>query len=213
MSRLAMLLCLITQTVLAADAVQPLTITFTTDHAAIGPVSRSAPTYVFSLTRIRNGYYTSVEPADQRLVDATGIGLVALSYEHRRSWRSLWFAADLTTGAFGVGAPPDYPWAKRIAIGTDHFRKDAGGEIAQLTMNGELVEFIVARPQVGVWSALVTSMGSLDDGKQHGKITVSIQSLTPRVGTTDPPPKKLKKGDIVFIANSFTGEYGAAAVE
>ncbi len=213
MRTFAVLICLSAQAAIAAQAGQPLTITFGPNNVAIANVSRSAPVYVFSLVRERKTYYTSVDPIEQRITDFEGVGSVGVSYNHQRSWRSLWFAVDLSTGAFGVGAPPDYPWAKHIVIADAHLKKDAGGEIAQLGMNGEVVEFIVVRPEVGVWGGLITSMGALDDAKQNGKITVSIGALTPRAGTTEPPPKKLKKGDIVFMANSFTGEYGATAVE
>ena len=201
------------QTATAADAAQPLSITFGGSNVAIGNVSRSATVFVFALVRERNSYYTNIDPVDQRVTDTLGTGSVAVSYNHQRSWRSLWFAADLNTGAFTVGAPPDYVWAKRIVISDSQLKKDAAGEIAQLAMNGEVVEFVVVRPQVGAWSGLITSKSALDDAKQNGKVTVSIGSLAPRAGTAEPPPKKLKKGDIVFMANSFTGEYGAAAVE
>ena len=100
MRSFAALIWLTAEVAVAAQAVQPLTITFGQSNVTIGGVSRSARVYVFSLVRERKGYYTSIQPSESNVVEASGSGLVSVPYVRQRSWRSLWFAVDLATGAY-----------------------------------------------------------------------------------------------------------------
>jgi hypothetical protein len=209
--KMAAVLVAFGEPVFAAQSQQLLSMTFAATSVVITGATRSATVYVLSLAREPRGYYTNIQPTESKVTAASDS--VSVPYDHRLSWRSIWFAADLASGAYASGAPPDYSRTRRIDLTDKNLKKDLGGEISQLGMTGEVVEFIVVRPNVGVWSGLVTSRGALDDAKESGKVTVSIGNLVPRAGTTELAPKKLKKGDIVFVANSFSGEFGAAAVE
>ena len=195
----------------AQPAPQALSITFHDDSVSVGGALPSHPIYLFGIAREARTYITRLQPYETRLLDTNGVGKVDFAFKRARSWRSIWFAVDLISGAATAGAPPEY-LSNRITLSGKELKKDVGGEIAQIAADGALVEFVVVRPGVGVWGELVASQGPLDEGSDNNKVTLSVFKLQPLAGTIEAAPKKLKKGDVVFILDSFHARYGVGRV-
>lgn len=195
----------------ALDQPKPPSPSFSFDSGlvSISPVTKSGSVYAYGLAREPMGYYTHVQSHEAILTDA---GTGAINWQFGAyTWRSIWFAVDMTTGAWVAGHPAEYA-AKQIALSDKNLKKDLAGNISQLAYDGWDVEFILVRPNGGVWGASVSSRGSSDEGGEEGRVTISSLHLEPRAGTTDNPPKNLKKGDVVFIVDSFKAEYAVATV-
>jgi hypothetical protein len=195
----------------AQQAPQALSLTFNNDSISVGGAVPSHPIYLFGMARETRPYITRVQPYETRLLDSSGAGKVDFAFNKERSWRSVWLAVDLTSGAAVAGSPPEYS-SNSITLSGKELKKDPGGEIAQIAADGSMVQFVVIRPGVGVWGELAISQGPLDEGTDDNKVSLSIYKLQPLAGTTDPAPKKLKKGDVVFVLDSFHARYGVATV-
>lgn len=205
------LLLLATAAFAAQPSPQPLTLTFNDDSVAVGGAQPSHPIYLFGMAREAKPYITSLQPYEAKLLDTSGAGKVSYAFNKQRSWRSVWLAVDLTSGAAVAGSPPDYR-SSSITLDGKELKKDPGGEVAQIVADGAMVQFIVVRPGVGVWGELAFSQGPLDEGSDNNKVSLSVFKLQPMSGTTEPAPKKLKKGDVVFVLDSFHAQYGVATV-
>ena len=133
--------------------------------------------------------------------------------------RSIWLAVDLTSGLAATATPAGYA-ARAVELDRRHLKKDVNGDVAKLSYEGMVVDFVVVRPGDGVWGAPVGLHAQKDesaDGSNPGaadqhRPVISVVHLEPRAGTTAPPPAKLKNGDVVFIMNSYTSEYSLAIV-
>jgi hypothetical protein len=190
----------------APPPAQTLTMTFSRNAIVIGGVAQSQPIYLFGIAREARGYINRIQSYEARLVDNTGTGAVSFAFDGERSFRSVWVAVDLVSGAAVVGHPAEYP-ASPMPAPDQRIKKNAGGELVQLSALGTLADFLLVRPGAGIWSQTAGSSGPLDEGKEHGKVTISATSMQPRGGTSDPPPRTLKKGDVVFAVDSFHATY------
>lgn len=195
----------------AQPAPQTLSLAFNADSISVRGTLPSQPVYLFGLAREPRAYITQIQPYEKRLLDSNGLGQVSSPFNRSLSWRSIWFAVDLTSGAAVAGAPPEYR-VSTITLSGKELKKDVGGEIAQIVADGAMVQFVVVRPGVGVWGEMVASQSPLDEGSDNNKVTLSVLKLQPLAGTTSEAPKKLKKGDVVFLLDSFHARYGVATV-
>lgn len=195
----------------APPSVQTLTMTFSRNAIVIGGVVRSQPIYLFGVVREARGYFNRIQSYDARLVDDAGTGTVSYGFDAERSLRSVWVAVDLVSGAAVSGHPGEYP-AAPMAAPDQRIKKNQAGELAQLSSLGTLADFLLVRPGAGIWSQTAGSRGPLDEGDEHGKVTISASALQPRAGTSDPPPRTLKKGDVVFAVDSFHATYALSIV-
>lgn len=205
------LLLLATGAFAAQPSPQTLTLTFNDDSVAVGGAQPSHPIYLFGMAREAKAFITNLQPYETKLTDSTGAGKVSYPFNKQRSWRSVWLAVDLASGAAVAGSPASYP-STAVTLDGKELKKDPGGEIAEIAADGSMVQFIVVRPGVGVWGELVVSQGPLDEGSDNNKVNLSVYKLQPLAGTTDAAPKKLKKGDVVFVLDSFHAKYGVATV-
>ena len=195
----------------ADTPVAQLSIVFKSNVISIGGATRNQPIYLFGIAREPRGYITSVQAYEARLIDESGTGTVSYPFDSKVRHRSIWVAVDLVSGSATAATPEGYK-AEVVSLTDRHLKKDPAGAIAQLAADGVLVEFVVIRPGVGIWGQSVGSRGPADEGIEDGRVTVSVANLRPRGGTTDPPPQKLKKGDVVFVLDSFYAKYGLAVV-
>jgi len=197
----------------AQPAPQTLSLVFNDHSISVRGTLPSQPVLLFGLAREARNYITRIQPYEKQLLDANGSGQVSSDFDRAASWRSIWLAVDLASGAAVAGGPPEYRTTS-IALTGKELKKDAGGEIAQIVADGSMVQFVVVRPGVGVWGEMALSQSSLDEGtdKNNNKVTLSVLKLQPMAGTTAAVPKKLKKGDVVFVLDSFHARYGVATV-
>ena len=183
--------------------------TFDKETIAIAPVEKKASVYIFGVSREPKGYYNHVMNHETMLQD-DGSGSVTWNVG-AYSVRSIWFAIDLSTGAWVASHPAAYP-ASAIEFEGKNLKKDVAGDITQLAFDGWAVDLVVVRPGTGVWGSSINSGGSIDEGKETGRVTISTLQLEPRAGTTAAAPKKLKKGDVVFALDSFRATYAVAVI-
>lgn len=176
--------------------------------AIVSGVTPSATVYGFSMARENGIGLVNVVPRDVLLQDS-GSGQVEWSLGETIPTRSIWFAADLVSGAYATGAPADYGIANVLTLTDRHLIK-TGGVVTQLGADGNLVEFIVVRPGTGVWRTGVSDGGDLDEDSQPNSVAISVANLQPVAGTVNPAPSQLQAGDIVFLVNSYAATYGAA---
>jgi hypothetical protein len=190
-----------------------LTLVFGESSVTVSGVAPKATIYLYSLAREPKGYVSNVVAHDTRLSDDDGDGRAVWAFEKPLAQRSFWLAVELDSGRYVAGTPEAYTNAERIDLTASHLKKDSAGEVQQLSAEGGMIEFVAVRPKDGsIWSATVTSLGTSDEGKEHGKVTLSAARLLPRGNSADGPPKSLRKDDVVLIVNSFTAQYGVARV-
>lgn len=188
-----------------------LALLFSDSALMVSDATRGGRVYVFSVAREPKGYYTNVAVQEAVLHDDDGDGRVQWDFPSGLPVRSVWLAVDVTSGASAAAPRPDYT-ATRTALTEKHLKNDVTGEIERLGAEGGHLEFIVVRPSVGIWGARVFLRGPKDQGTEDDQVAVSLLDLDRRAGTIEPPPKHLKKDDVVFILNSVRGQYVLAAV-
>src|SRR5205807_7772914 len=153
----------------AADPVRPLTLSFATNSITVSGVSSRATVYAFSLAREPQIGHNKIVPREILLTE-NGAGQVVWALPNVVPFRSIWFFVDLSTGAYGTGAPPGYP-AFQFPLADAHLKKDIAGDVDRFSVSGTLVEFIAVRPGVGAWNALMVYRDPLDQADDPHKIT------------------------------------------
>lgn len=177
----------------------------------IADVAPNGNVYAFGVSREPRGDHTAVVPREVALSDTDGDGTVEWELEADIARRSIWLAVDRSTGEATVAVPQGYPVTELDLTG-EHLKKDVTRAVAQIAVPGTLVEVVVVRPGSGVWRATIGLHSASDETRDRGKVTVSTAKLQARVGTTDPAPKHLKKGDVVFFLDSYSATYGLIRV-
>ncbi len=122
--------------------------------------------------------------------------------------RSLWFAVDVSTGRYATAVSSDFR-AKRLPLRSANVARTPD----RLTSRGGIVEFIVVRPGIGAWQALVPAGSAADLRSHNNAVTVSLISLAPGAGTTLPPPASLQQGDVIVLINTSRGDYRIGSVD
>lgn len=198
---------------LADTPPQGLTLSFGERTIDVAGADPGSSVYIHGLAREPQGYRTSVVRREIKLVDDDRDGRVVWELDTPLPWRSIWFAADMTSGRYAAAAPPAYAEATRLELTSDSLKKDAAGEATQMGFSGSIVEFVVVRPKSGaVWRATVASGGALDEDTSRESVRISSVKLEPRAGTTEPPPHALKKDDVLFMVTSFNAQYLAVRI-
>lgn len=201
---------LIAASVFADQSIAPLTLAFTENSVMVSGVSPRATVYGFSLSREPQWGYQKIVPRETLLTEQNG--QVIWTLPTGIPLRSIWFFVDLSTGAYGTGTRPDYTFAHPFTLTDQHLKKNVAGDVDTFSLTGSLVEFVVARPGVGAWNILLVYRDPQDQATEADKITISVFDLKPALTNTEPPPRKLKKGDVVFLMDSSRATYGAARV-
>ena len=218
MRRYAILQVLTFISLCGADAVfattppaQTLTMTFAESAIVITGAVASHPILLVGLAREPHGYINRIQNYEARLVDNTGTGSVSYPFNPTLSFRSMWVAVDLVSGASVSGHPNGYA-VTAMQASQNRLRRNVAGEMAQVSAPCTLCQFVVIRPGTGVWSEAVASRGSLDEGNEEGSATVSVGRLAPDGETSGPPPQALQPGDVVFVLDSFNATYSLLTV-
>jgi hypothetical protein len=207
----SILLSLVAAQVVRAAPPAPPAIALDGSTVVVTSITPRGRVFLYGFALEARGWYSQIVRRSVYLTD-DGSGRVQWAIDRDIPLRSVWFAVDLSTGLFGVAQPSGYG-AHGIELTDQHLKQDVGGDIAQLSMNGANVEFAVVRPDTGAWANMVLAQTALDDAKQPASVTVSVTNLQPIAGTTAEAPKKLKKGDVVFMMNLARATYGIGAVE
>jgi hypothetical protein len=185
--------------------------TFSQNAIVITGAAASHPILLVGVAREPRGYINRIQSYEARLIDNTGTGSVSYPFNPTLSFRSIWVAVDLVSGASVSGHPNGYA-VTEMQASQNRLRRNVTGEMAQVSAPCTLCQFGVIRPGTGVWSGTVASRGSLDDGNEEGSATVSLVRLTPDGETGGPPPQALRPGDVVFVLDSFHATYSLLTV-
>jgi hypothetical protein len=186
-------------------------LTFQNGTITVSGVTPRARVYAFGVTREPHGDDSSVIQRETVLSDDDGDGTVQWTLPIDVPKRSIWMAVDLESGAAAATGPPDYQ-TTRIDLTGEHLKKDASQSVSRIASPGALVEVVVVRAKGGIWRATVGWRGPADESKDPKTIGIATANLQPQAGTTEPAPKHLKKGDVVFVLDSYRATYGMATV-
>ena len=196
----------------AAQTTAPPVLTLSGSSIVVSSITPRGSVFAYGFAREPRGWWVQLVQRATQLVDTTGTGQVQWTIDKPVPLRSTWFAVDMTSGLYAVANPAGHRTTE-VTLDSKHLKSDVGNEVTQLSFPGSSVQFVVVRPGVGGWAAMVLAGSSLDESKQQGWVSLSTANLQPIGGTTDPVPKKLKKGDVVFILNSWRATYGITAVK
>jgi hypothetical protein len=191
----------------------PLQLTFANSTVSVKGITPGADVYLFSVSREAKGYYNSIIPREALLHDPAKRGQADFMLDHPIPTRSIWFAVDLSTGAAVAGTPDNYRAAQPLQVDGRHLKNDPDGDVAKLAYEGALVDVVVVRPGAGIWGGTIGLHDKKDEGGHGDKfVTVSTVNLEPRLGTASVAPAKLKKGDVVFMLDSYAAKYSLYVV-
>ncbi|HET7433793.1 MAG TPA: hypothetical protein VFN10_03670 [Thermoanaerobaculia bacterium] len=207
----AVAVCLLVVPLCATAAAAAPALQFAADGIIVRGVTPKASVYIFGIAREANGSFSNVVPLGASVADSDGDGIVEWALGRPLAQRSMWIAVDMTNGTWVTAAPAGYP-VTIIPLTDTHLKKTLGSDVDQLAFDGTRVDFLVVRPGSGAWHSVAGLDGPDDETPGDDKITLSSYRLEPQGGTTEAAPKQLKKGDVVFIVDSFHAAYGAASI-
>jgi hypothetical protein len=194
----------------AADVSTP-TLAFDPSALTVSQLQAGDTVYVFGLAREQRGYYVEVVPYERLVTDDAHVGTVTIDIGKPFPPLSIWFAVDYQTGHF-VSSAPLSAKASRIEVAGRHLKKNVSGDVVGLAFDAAVAEFVVVRPGIGIWRATIGERGP-EDESASGAPSISTAKMKPRMSITAPAPTKLQKGDVVFMLNSFSGEYLATVID
>lgn len=176
----------------------------------VSNVTPGGAVVLFSCERGSLRSRTHVQPHAFTLHDEDGDGIISLRPERGVPPQSVWFAADLLTGAAATAAHPAFRMSV-FAIADGAFKKDAEGAIAMLDQQWRGVLLLLVRPgsqRAGAWMLFTHDGGKADtDGVPNGRVALSFASARAVEGK-DKAPKHLQAGDVVAaIDPSFLDVY------
>jgi hypothetical protein len=177
----------------------PFKLSLDTDSLAVTGVSAGAKVAFFGISR-------DVDPDDVATIrrtaevvgDDDGDGTVALKLGRPVALRSVWIAVDLGSGDSDAAAPEGFRLKKVNFHGRGLTARSAGRDAIE--EGRPLVELLVARPGVGVWTARLGDGGPGDeDGAADGKLAAALDRMEPLGGTRMPAPAQFEKDDVVVL--------------
>ncbi len=181
--------------------------TVTNTGLQVSGVTPGARVYGFNLGNERKTYYVDLTTRDTLLQDTDNDGALSWILQPIPA-RSLWFVVDLNTGGYATAVSSDFR-AKRLPLRSANVARTPD----RLTSRGGIVEFILVRPGIGAWQALVPGGSTADLRLHNNAVTVSLTSLAPGAGTTVPPPPTLQQGDVIILINTSRGEYRIGSLD
>ena len=125
---------------------------------------------------------------------------------------SVWSAVDVTTGAFAIGTKEPFP-LRRVAWPSNAVGTDSDGSLRKLELTGRgVVDVLWLRPGTGAWAMTLYDGGASDEARGNdGRIRALLDDLRTLAG--EPPPRHLKKDDVLVIIDQRKLEIFAARIE
>jgi len=185
----------------AAGRAVPFALSLGADSLAVTGASAGAQVAFFGIAR-------DVDPDDVATIrrtaevagDEDGDGKVALKLGRPVARRSVWVAVDLTSGDSDAAAPEGFRLKKVNFRGRGLAARSAGRD--GIEEDRPLVELLVARPGVGVWTTRLGDGGPDDeDGAADGKLAAGLDHMKPLAGTRTLAPAQFEKGDVVVLVD------------
>ena len=179
------------------DASAPASIAFTTESVLVA-VDPGARVVLFS-SSIRSSGGILGQVSDARvLADEDRDGVIRHRPRHGVAYRSLWVAIDLASGVQGFASPAAA--LRRLAsIHPSQLRRDAEGVLGVFDREQLRGDMVIVRPGEGAWRVRALEGGGSDaDHVRNGKLSLAPGDAVAVEGTS-PPPKKLKRRDVIAL--------------
>ena len=133
-------------------------------------------------------------------------GTAQLDMQARITVRSIWIVID---GKGGYTITPGPTMVRReMDLQGNPASSEADGQVRRLVLKKTAAFFFLGRPGAGMWTSLVFDGVNDDDHAVNHSLTAALQKMKPDAGTTAPPPDHLAPGDVLFIVDPATLEYG-----
>jgi hypothetical protein len=175
----------------------PLTLSIGTSVISIAGASPSAQIYVIGLMRTgRRGY--SQLTRYEAMLDAAQDGSATLVLQAPTASDALFFAVDLSTGAYGSVAPDGHA-ARELALPADALKRNNDGQLQKLETHLELADLLAVRPGVGAWTLTIGDGGPHDDDQTADGMSRNHPEQLQPIGASPAPPKNFKSGDLLAI--------------
>lgn len=177
---------------------QPLQIAVSSTNVRVANVTNGGALVLFAATLANDSGLIRQRGVATIVADIDRDGIVEYVDPRAIPFRSVWVAVDVETGRFAIGAPPNFD-LNVVPFPSSHLRDDADGTIGVFDLSQVSGTLLVVRPKKGAWSVLAAEGGSADaDHLQNGKLALAAEDTT-AIGGSGPPPKRLKKGDIIAV--------------
>ncbi len=187
----------------AAVEAQP-TLTFEPTAVVVGlPAGGSAA--VMSVTRRPVEYSVKIEKRLEVVTDDDNDGQARLEVGDGVYLASAWWAVDLASGGFAVGAPEDYP-VSWLATDEESLEAPTTPSPDLAIFHHSRLELLVVRPGTGAWRTSAVDGGSADlDGEPDGVIHIGFAGMAP-VASEGTALAGLQSGDLLFAIEPNTLE-------
>lgn len=181
----------------AADA-PPLQLTIGAVAARVGNVTAGAEVVVLVASVEGQGGVLRHRSGAKIFRDDDGDGVVTVADGRAIPLRSVWVAVDIETGRSAIAAPADFP-LQSAPFPVSLLDRDGEGAIGLFDLQQRNAELLLVRPKSGAWR-LRAHEGGNGDGDEHanGKLRLDAAAAISVSGDT-PPPKRLKKGDVIAL--------------
>lgn len=181
----------------APAAAAPLRMVLEEDAVVISGVTAKGEVALLGVTReIGEDEYPTARRHLEVLTDEDGDGVVRYPVEGGVPLRSLFAAVDLASGDFETVSPEILGFRRVPWRGRGPARRGDGKDSVE--DRRRILELLVVRPSVGVWTArLKDGDGSDGDGVIDGRVEGLLESLSP-LGSGHEAPSVFQRGDVVL---------------
>lgn len=183
----------------------PFRVTLEAGAVVISGVTPKGQVVLLGVTReIGEDDFHTVRRHLHALTDDDGDGAIRYPVEGGIPLRSLWAAADLTSGDYDAAAPEKFglrrvSWRGR---GLEH-RNDGKDAVED---RRTILELVVVRPQAGAWALRVSDGDESDaDGVIDGRLEGILDQMKPLAGNPQ-PPSMFQHDDLVLAIDPNTME-------
>ena len=181
------------------------------DAVTINNVPSSGSIALFTVARTTRNRHIHLESRVEVLTDDDRDGTVQYTPENRTPLRSVWVAAELSSGAYAIAAHPDFPLYMQ-PLPAASLRKDSTGEIAALELEIPRLLLLLVRPGKGAWLLRSAEGGAGDsDATPNRKLSMLFEHAIPVAGK-EKAPANLKSGDFVAAIDPGQLDVWAATI-
>jgi len=184
-----------------ASAPPELEVTFEEAAMMAAGLTPGGDAVVWSVAREPQGHYQKVVRREgMEVVDALGEvrfdpdgGAVPL--------KSVWAVIDVASGAFAVGAPPEFPF-EEVPFPGKGFEVGAPGLVNRFRHDLEAVDQLLVRPGVGAWVLRAFDQGPEDrDETDDDRVLTSLEDFVPLDAGGPDPPERFARDDVFVIVD------------
>jgi hypothetical protein len=198
----------------AADTAgnQPV-LTFVGHVVTVGNLQSPSGAVLFAVGLVPDGYQSTVVRWASILPDTAHTGSVQFDTGSSIPCKSIWVAADLTSGQYAIAAPPGCP-LRMASLAAHSFKRNAQGDIDSFVHPGPFLDFLYVHPGKGAWIIRAKdgyegiSTGTDDDtesdtdGKSDGVTTVAFGTARNLVAGSS-ENMKLVPGGLLFAIDLY----------